>query len=56
MLHSPFTRDELDRYAAVALRCLKAPITLMAFPAADADAGAGDRGFALEALWGGTGG
>lgn len=22
MLHSPFTRDELDRYAAVALRCL----------------------------------
>jgi hypothetical protein len=36
---------------AVVLRCLKAPLTLMAYPAADADAGTGDRGFAVEVLW-----
>jgi hypothetical protein len=36
---------------AVVLRCLKAPLSLMAFPAADADSGTGDRGFAVEVLW-----
>jgi hypothetical protein len=49
---APSVGDSADAaLVSVVLRCLKAPLALMAYPAADADSGTGDRGFAVEVLW-----